>query len=97
MSQPTQNPARVRNTRGADTPQQARADSPFRTRLSFSARHEVQWLRDQRRQLISTTNFPRAQACPTPPQGADDGSRIFFQEMLEGRPETLISMTPLTA
>jgi hypothetical protein len=97
MSQPTQEQPSVYTTRGHDTPLQARACNPFRGRLSISALDDVQCLPDDRARQpgATTTDHPRAQACPNPPRGLT--MHGLPQEMLEGRPETSISVTPLFA
>lgn len=91
MGQPTQKLPSVYKTRARDTPPQPSAATPSRRRLSFSSPDDVQWLMDVARQLVLTTTiFPRAQACPTPPRGLFM-FRIRCQRQLEGRPETSIS------
>jgi hypothetical protein len=96
MSQPTQKLPSVYTTRGIDTPPQASACNPFRGRLSISAPDDVQCLPYRARQPgATTTDHPRAQACPNPPRGLT--MHGLPQKRLEGRPETSISVTPLFA
>ena len=70
MDQPTQNSPSVCKTRASDTPLQPSVSAPFGGWLSNSGREEVQCLSDRARQpVVTTTIFPRAQACPNPPRG----------------------------
>jgi hypothetical protein len=95
MSQPTQNSPAVYMRQPGDTPLQASAENSCRGRLSFSAPHDVEWLPVRARQLgTTTTNFPRAHACPIPPKGLSMISRRT-QKKLEGRP--VCTVTPLFA
>jgi hypothetical protein len=97
MGQPTQELPSVYTTRGDDTPPQASARNPFGARLSFSAVDDVQCLPDRARQPgTTTTNHPRAHACPNPPRGLTMAYELPA-ERLEGRPEIAISATPLAA
>jgi hypothetical protein len=90
MTQPTQELPSVYTTRGLDTPLQASARNPFGRRLSFSAADDVQCLPDRARQLgATTTDHPRAHACPNPPRGLT--MHGLPEQRLEGRPETSIS------
>lgn len=90
MTQPTQEPAPVYTTRGHNTPLQASACTPFGGRLSISAVDDVQCLADRARQPgATTTDHPRAQACPNPPRGLT--MRELPEKQLEGRPEIRFS------
>lgn len=97
MSQPTQFLPSVCKTRENDTPLQASSDNPFGGGLSKPVPGAVEYPSDRVRHSRSTTTaHPRAHLCPNPPRGLAMLRNLVLNTP-EGRPETGISVTPLSA